>query len=752
MIKLRRIAFALLLFTPVFTVAAQDVPRISSTWQVQKYDFSAAMPTSEADRNLAVKAKIELKNVSAQPASTLTLRIGSSADVTAITINGATTDFTKGEEKINSATSLQRLVLRVPAVPPNGIVSATVEYKFAVKDNSGLNALSPAGSQFLPTSFWYPTPNSWYFARGADFAPIRLQIQAGGQTVISSGNELAGAFDQKLYAQPFFIAGEWEKTVGSNEVVIYISKGSGTEERNRAADLAMIASEARNFAGGLLGPAPDAPIRIVTVKRGGGFSGGGTVFVDDAVLRRSKIDSQTAMNIADSMAKLWLGNAVAVNGEGFGVIREGLAKYIATQFIESKYGKDAADIERLRQRTAYAAVAGRDSPLNIASPLDEYYYPEVANKGAMIWRLMAKKVGQDALFAAIRAAMQDGNFTIAEFRAANSIHKDFLDHMLDQITDMNLQVGLPRIVGGEAKVALRNSGAVDATVNVSAALANGERISAPATIRAKSYGEVIFKTANKINRIEVDPEKYYPQTEYSDDVAPREVTDNDLLLAVKRSFDKQEFAAAEATARTVLREAPRFDDVRVLLARSLLAQGKNADAEREFRAVLDEKLPTSRSLAWANVGLGEIASKGGQAVQAVKFAEDAIKADAEYGASLAARTIRNRSNAASGADDTVKAFFAQFDKVAISNRKTELDSMSVAGDVSKFIAGISGQAVEWRTQVLHVDKIDLNSVLVETTLAIKLLNREFETGPAVFRLVKVGSVWRLSSVDIFEVR
>ncbi|MGB7208704.1 MAG: hypothetical protein WBD27_08590 [Pyrinomonadaceae bacterium] len=743
--------FAFLLFTYTFTTFAQTDVRISSTWQVQKYDISATLPQSEADRNLVVKAKIDLKNVSGQPASTLTLRIGSSAEITAVNINGSTVDFTKGEEKINSATSLQRIVLRIPSVQPNGTVSATVDYKFNVKENSGLNAISPVGAQFLPTSFWYPTPNSWYFARGADFAPLRLQVQSGGQTAVSSGVETAGAFDQKLNGQPFFVAGTWDPT-NSSGVTVMVSKGSGAEEQKRAAELAAIASEAKTFTATLLGAAPDVPIRIVTVKRGGGFSGGGTIFVDDAVLRRSKIDSQTAMNIADAIAKLWLGNAVAVNGDGFGVIREGLAKFIATQFLESKYGKDVADVERLRQRTAYAAVVRRDSPLNIASPLDDYYYPEVGNKGAMIWRLMAKKVGQVEMFTAIRAAMQDGSFTLSEFRAANSANKEFLDYMLDQVTDTNLQVGLPQMSGGESKINLRNSGAVDVTVNVAALLANGERMSAPATIRAKSFGEVVFKTVNKIIRVEVDPEKFYPQTEYSDDVAPRELTDSDLLLAVKRSFDKQEYAAAEITARAVLREVPRFDDVRVLLGRSLLAQNKNADAEKEFRAVLDEKLPTSRSLAWANVGLGEVASKGGQAAQAVKFAEDAIKADAEYGAGLAARAIRNRSNASSAIDESVKAYFAQWDKAAISNRKAELDATAVPGDATRFVSGISGQAVEWRTQILHVDKIDANTVLVEATLAIKLLNKDPESGTAVYRLVKTGSGWKLSSVDIFEVR
>ena len=755
-----RAIFAFLLFTFTLPGFGQTDARISATWQVQKYDMNATLPQADTDRNLVVKAKIDIKNVSGSPASTLTLRIGSSAEVTAVNINGSTVDFTKGEEKINSATSLQRIVLRIPSVQPNGTVSVTVDYKFNVKDNSGLNAISPVGSQFLPTSFWYPTPNSWYFARGADFAPFTIRVNPSvGVMPVSSGSPVAQeggsenptVFDQKLRGQPFFVAGNWDP-INAGGVTVMVPKGSGPEEQKRAAELAAIASEAKAFTATLLGAAPDVPIRIVTVKRGGGFSGGGTIFVDDAVLRRSKIDSQTAMNIADAMAKLWLGNAVAVNGDGFGVIREGLAKFIATQFIESKYGKDVADVERLRQRTAYAAVVRRDSPLNIASPLDDYYYPEVGNKGAMIWRLMAKKTGEPEMFGAVRAAMQDGTFTLAEFRSANSANKEFFDYMLDQITETNLLVGLPQVAGGESKVALRNAGGVDVTVNVTAVLANGERMSAPTTIRAKDYGEVIFKTANKINRVEVDPDKLYPQTEYSDDVAPREVTDNDLLLAVKRSFDKQEYAAAEATARTVLREVPRFDDVRVFLARSLLAQNKTADAEREFRAVLDEKLPTSRSLAWGNVGLGEIAAKGGQTTAAIKFAEDAIRADAEYGASLAARAIRNRLNAASVADDSVKAFFAQFDKAAVSNRKAELDALAASGDVAKFVSGISGQAVEWKTQVVHIDKIDANSVWVETTLAIKLLNREPETGPAVFRLAKVGSGWKLSSVDIFEVR
>ena len=45
------------------------------------------------------------------------------------------------------------------------------------------------------------------------------------------------------------------------------------------------------------------------------------------------------------------------------------------------------------------------------------------------------------------------------------------------------------------------------------------------------YFRVAFRSAAKINRIEIDADKLYPQTEYSDDIAPRESTDSDPLLA-----------------------------------------------------------------------------------------------------------------------------------------------------------------------------------------------------------------------------
>jgi tetratricopeptide (TPR) repeat protein len=321
----------------------------------------------------------------------------------------------------------------------------------------------------------------------------------------------------------------------------------------------------------------------------------------------------------------------------------------------------------------------------------------------------------------------------------------------DQITEMNLLIGLPQASGADTKIALRNLSATDASVNILATTQNGEKLTAQSTIRAKSFGEVIFKTANKIVRAEIDTDKFYPQTDYSDDVAPREFETSDAVSVIKRAFDQQDYAKAERSAQTALKNNPRFDDARIWLARSLAAQNKNAEAEREFRATLDEKLPSARSLAWANVGLGELALKSNQNSPASNFFIQAIRANAEYGATLAARSGLNKINAVSS-DESVKAFFIQFDKAVMSGRKTEVDALISTGEMTKFSSSISGQAQEWATHVLRVDKLDSNDALVEVNLSIRLLNKNAETGTAVFLLSKVGGSWKLAGVEIFEVR
>lgn len=731
--------------------SGQDETRSIQTWKVQKYDISSTLPSDPAVRSVGLTANLSLRNVSGKPAGSLTLRISPLAEISSIKINDANAEFAKSEEKVGAAGSLQRVAMRFPAVSPEGVVTTVVEYKLNVKENSSLSMISPIGTQFLPLSFWYPTPTSWFFYRGGDSAPFRMRVNGSGQTVLTSGTEAGGAIDLKINGQPFFVAGNWD-LVNSSGVSVYGPKSASNDAQKRIAELAALFAEARTFMAGTLGAAPDVPLKIIMVRRGAGFSGGGTVLVDESVLRRSKIDSLTAMSVAEAAAKIWLGGSVTTSGEGFAILQEGLSRYLATQFIESKYGKDVADNERLRQRTAYAAVSKRDGAMRSSSPLDDFFYSQSANKGAMAWRLLARKLGNADFSAIIKANMADGDLNMAELRMAFSSAKDLVDYLLDQATEMNLLVGLPQVSGDTSKVALRNTGSLDATVTVKATAANGQSLESPTTIKAQSFGEVSFKSPSPIVRVEVDSEKLYPQFEYADDVAPKEISDSDPVLSVKRVFDQKDYVGVEKTARMVLANSPRTDDVRILLGRALLSLGRTADAEREFRAILDEKLPSSRSLAWANVGLGETAAKSGRNDEAIRYADAAIAADAEYGASLAARNLRNRLGAATSIDPAVKNFFADFDKAAVSNRKADIDVLVMPGEASKFASGIAGGTEQWQTQVRQIDRLDANNLLVETTLTIKLLTKDVESGIAVFRLTRSGNAWKLSGVETFEVR
>ncbi|HMT08558.1 MAG TPA: hypothetical protein PKA82_11185 [Pyrinomonadaceae bacterium] len=740
--------FAVLLFAA--SAFAQDEIRAVTTWQVQKYDVDVTLPAGERDRATACRATVTLKNVSGKAATSLTLRIATNAEVTSLKINDATNEFRASEEKVSPSLSLNRQVARIPSVAAGATITATLEYKFTQKDNSGSASFSPLGSQLLPSSYWYPTPNSWFFGRGPDMAPVRLKVNGAPKTIVSAGTDAAGVFDSKLSGQPFFVSGDWD-VINSNGVSVYAPKGSADAQK-LAGELAAIFTSARDFAATYLGTAPQTPLKIVAVHRGAGFSSNGVVLIDDGVFRRKSIDSLTAMNIAEAATKLWIGGSIAVGGEGYGIIREGLARYIATEFIESKYGKDAVDIERLRQRNAYAAIARRDGAMMRISPLDDLYYSSVANKGAMAWRLIAKRVGKTEFTRIITDNAKDGSLDMTELRTALSANSDLTDYLFDQITNMNLMIGLPQVAGGDVKFAIRNTGIVDATVNVRLSLAGGQMMEAPTTVKAASFGEITFKTTAKVDRVEIDTDKLYPQIDYSDDIKPTETSDSDPLLAVKRSFDIKKYDQAESAARLVLRSMPRFDDVRVLLGRSLLGLNRFAEAEKEFNTVLAEPLPTARSIVWATVGLAEAAAGQGRNDVALTLANSVIASDTDVGASFAARTLRNKLGATTSVDASIKTFFADFDRAAQANRKAELDALFLSGEATKFAGGISGSTESWQSQVRQVDRVGQDTLLVEVGLNIRMLTKEAESGMAIYRLARVGNAWRIAGVEMFEVR
>src|ERR1044072_178963 len=393
----------LLTFILCLVVQVRAQTPATPKWQVTSFEINANVPQNE--RVLNATTTINATNVGG-PGRTLTLRLNSKASVKSVTVSGNTANFRPGQEPRGD---LQRIELTLPTpATPNSTVSATVTYTLTVESNTGLTAISPIATQFLPLAFWYPMPNSPYSVRGADSAPFKLTVNI--PNAISSGVEKPGPagsvlFEQSLHGQPFFVQGEWDKLDGAADgrgITVLLEKGAGAEERKRAEALIAFAGMARSFYATSLGPAPDVPVRLVAVRRGAGVSDAGTVLFDADTLRFPKIDAATALSVAESVVRLWIGGQTAVQGEGGGVLRDALVRYLATLFLEKQFGADAIKSELYRERLAYVSVAQRDAPLAHSNQLDSTYFNSVPNRGAMFWRLVDRRLGSDVLMTVIR--------------------------------------------------------------------------------------------------------------------------------------------------------------------------------------------------------------------------------------------------------------------------------------------------------------------------------------------------------------
>lgn len=757
-----------LVFSTSFATHARQSEEARAAWQVTRFDITVdAAPASGGERSLPVHAVLSARNVGAGVGRTFTVRLSPEVKMNSASVADAQARFTSRNDERNK---LQMVQVTLPApVAPGGLVQIAFDYQLPVRENSGLSSFSPEGLQLLPLSYWYPMPNTPLAPRGADYAPLRLTVKglASGETVISTGKASGNASEQTLNAQPFFLTGKWETIEGANEargVSALIAAGAGADERRQAEALISLAAAARTFYAGLLGPTPDTPVRIVGVRRGAGFDMAGTILVDHAVFRRAKPDSITALHIAEGVARLWVGGAKGVQDEGSGVIREGLARFLATLFLEKQFGREVADAERMRLALLYATVARRDAPLSQLTPAFDTYFNSVPNKGALVWRLLMNAAGREQFMGVLRRefdASREGTVSLARLRSAlTGVGGEKLTNLMallfDQATDTDLLVGLPQSRAGGWASALRNMGSTDVEVSVQATTERGERLNTVVRVPAKDFGEALFQTTAKIVRVEVDPEKLYPQLDYSNDVVPKTPDAETSIADARTQLGAQQPARAEALAREVLARVPGKEEARIVLGRALLEQNKPDEAEKEFRAALGLPLPTPATLAWANIGLGEIALRRNRAAEAVKLFDEAVRADAEYASTLSARAARLKAEAANGAapapDEQVKAAVAAFDAAIRGGKKTDIDAFIVPGELVNFSKGIVGTQPEvWQTRVLRTENLSGNRVAADVSLAARTLGRD-QSGTAVLVFLRTPGGLKLSDIQFFEVR
>jgi hypothetical protein len=188
------IASSLLVLSLLASICmAQEEARV--VWQVTRFEITANV--QQAERSLNSTAVISAKNVGHASGTTFTFRLNSKATVQSVTVSGASATFRAVPE---TQGNVQRITVTLPSsIGANATINLNIAYRLPVESNSGLAAISPLVSQFLPLSFWYPAPNTPFTLRGADTAPFKITVDGPG--AVSSGIDKSAGSTHSPYSR-----------------------------------------------------------------------------------------------------------------------------------------------------------------------------------------------------------------------------------------------------------------------------------------------------------------------------------------------------------------------------------------------------------------------------------------------------------------------------------------------------------------------------------------------------------------------
>jgi len=811
-------------FSLVFTSLLSSIA-FAQEFEIKKYEINARVAPEE--QKVDAQAKLRLVNISDPDLGErillspdnkprLSFFLNPKAKVEAMKVNGAAVQPKTAEDARNN---LMRVYVEMTSAM-TGLREFDVDLDYSISAADRGAALHVSGEEtfLLPSSFWVPVTHTPYADHGADTAPFSLTVAApAGLKVISSGvRKSENSFEQSLAAQPFFIVGDYDvvsRGGAEHPVEVYYPRGSGEVGKQQAERIAAEAERAVTFYAKYFNVTAVEPFRIISTRArqlntatSDSFSASretsasmvGAVTIDENVFRRDAVDLGMIELLSGAAARAWIDGQVLLRGRGAGMLRDALPIYLVAQYLGDRFGPPQRDAAFDRFRRAYATIARNDAPLLTQSPLDRNYATSVYNKGALVWRMIEKTFGVQALGTALRSSLSRGKVDALSLagwfatqqsqqrrgapqaaplcqlsRCANfkenlisagadrKLVNELFNNWIETVALPDFAIGQPQNTANGVESTVANFGSGDFTVEVVATNDKGEKIPKSVTVKAGEYGSVNFPAGGDIKTIGVDPDKIYLQSDYSNDAYPRRSSQSEAFGQANLAFSKNDFATAEAKAREGLATSNSSGassgapTLQALLGRALLAQKKDDEAAKIFNDALKAEPLPIQAFGLAHLGLAELAMQQNHFDAAAKHFRFAAAADLDAATTIAARDGALKAERGANAvkiPDDVRAFLQKFDAAVLQGGAAAVNQFVELGNLRKFAQSlVVRKPSAWATEALRAEEWDASRTAVDVTLKIKIEGKDY-SGRAVYIISRAGGKLLLSEVPTFDVK
>jgi len=474
------------------------------------------------------------------------------------------------------------------------------------------------------------------------------------------------------------------------------------------------------------------------------------------------------------------------------MLRDALPSYLVAQYLGDRFGLPQRDAAFERFRRAYATIARSDAPLLMQNQLDRNYATSVYNKGALVWRMIEKTAGILAFEKALRSSLSRGKVDAlslagwwstqqgqqargtaqphplcqlsrcANFRenlisagADRKLIGEIFSNWIETVALPDFAIGQPQNTANGVESTVTNFGTGDFTVEIVATNEKGEKIPRTVTVKASEFGSVNFPAGANIKTIEVDPDKIYLQSDYSNDSFPRRPSQSEAFGQANLAFSKNDFATAEAKARESLASTPGAPTFQALLGRALLAQKKNDEAAKIFNDALKAEPLPIQAYGWAQMGLAELAMQQNKFPEASRHYRFAAAADLDAATTIAARDGALKAERGASAvkiPEDIRAFLQKFDGAVLQGSSTVVNQFVEMGNLKKFAQNLVVRKPSvWVTEALRAEEWDASRTAVDVTLKIKIEGKDY-AGRAVYVITRAGGKLLLSEVPTFDVK